>query len=142
MNLSELLNQKSAELVSVRASLTVLEATCQMIENRVGSLLVESDDGRLIGIATERDILRFCAAQRGEMAKALIDDVMTRDVIVATPDCSREEAMAMMTEHRFRHLPVIQGGKPIGLISIGDLVKSELKDVRVEVKYLRDYITA
>ena len=141
MTLSELLSQKSTELVSVRGSVNVLDATRLMIEKQVGSLLVESDDGRLIGIATERDILRFCAAHRGNMDDTLIGDVMTRDLIVATPDCSREEAMAMMTEHRFRHLPVIQGGKPIGLISIGDLVKSELKDVQVEVKYLRDFIS-
>lgn len=142
MTLSELLREKTVDLVSVPASATVLEATRTMIEHKVGSLLVESDNGRLIGIATERDILRFCSERRGDMEETLINDVMTKDVIVATPDCGREEAKAMMTEHRFRHLPIIQDGKPIGLISIGDLVKSELEDMQVEVKYLRDYITA
>jgi CBS domain-containing protein len=66
---------------------------------------------------------------------------MTRDLIVASPDYSLDEAMSLMTEHRFRHLPVMRGGKAIGLISIGDLVKAKLRDVSVEVKYLRDYIS-
>lgn len=142
MTLSELLKSKSAELVSVRSSATVRAATRLMIEHGVGSLLVESDAGQLVGIATERDILRFCAERSGDMDQTRIEEVMTRDLIVAMPDCDRDDAMAMMTEHRFRHLPVIQDGKPIGIISIGDLVKSELKDVQVEVKYLRDYIAA
>lgn len=142
MTLSDLLQQKSPQLVSVRSSATVLEATRLMIEHRVGSLLVESDEGRLVGIATERDILRFCSQQEGEMEKTPIEAVMTTDVIVASPDCDPRDAMAMMTEHRFRHLPVIDEGRPVGLISIGDLVKAELEDVRVEVKYLRDYISA
>jgi CBS domain-containing protein len=142
MTLSDLLQQKSPQLVSVRASASVLEATRLMIEHRVGSLLVESDEGRLVGIATERDILRFCSQQEGAMEKTPIEAVMTTDVIVASPDCDPRDAMAMMTEHRFRHLPVIEEGRPVGLISIGDLVKAELEDVRVEVKYLRDYISA
>jgi CBS domain-containing protein len=67
---------------------------------------------------------------------------MTRDLIVATPDSSIDEAMSLMTEQRFRHLPVIDGGVPVGMISIGDLVKAKLNDVSVEVKYLREYISA
>ena len=73
---------------------------------------------------------------------ALVEEVMTRNLIIATPDFSLEEAMSLMTEQRFRHLPVIEGGKPIGIVSIGDLVKAKLQDVSVEVKYLRDYISA
>lgn len=142
MTLSEVLKSKSNELVSVRPSVTVLAATRVMIEHGVGSLLVESDGGQLVGIATERDILRFCAQRSGDIEQTPIKEVMTGDLIVATPDCDRQDAMAMMTEHRFRHLPVIQDGKPIGIISIGDLVKAELKDAQVEVKYLRDYIAA
>ncbi len=142
MTLSDLLQQKSPQLVSVRSSASVLDATRLMIENRVGSLLVESDEGRLVGIATERDILRFCSQQSGQMESTPIEAVMTTDVIVASPDCDPRDAMAMMTEHRFRHLPVIEEGRPVGLVSIGDLVKAELEDVRVEVKYLRDYISA
>ena len=142
MTLSDLLQQKSPQLVSVRSSASVLEATRLMIEHRVGSLLVESDAGRLVGIATERDILRFCSQQGGAMEETPIEAVMTTDVIVASPDCDPRDAMAMMTEHRFRHLPVMDEGRPVGLISIGDLVKAELEDVRVEVKYLRDYISA
>lgn len=142
MTLKELLSHKQASLVFSKASTRILDATKTMIDHRVGSLLVQADDGELIGILTERDILRFCSDHPDNLPDALVEEVMTRNLIIATPDFSLEEAMSLMTEQRFRHLPVIEGGKPIGIVSIGDLVKAKLKDVSVEVKYLRDYISA
>ena len=142
MNLKELLNQKKATLVFAKASTKILDATRTMCDHRVGSILIQSDDGALLGILTERDILRFCSNRPERLTDALIEEVMTGNLIIATPDFSLEEAMSLMTEHRFRHLPVIEGGKPVGMVSIGDLVKAQLKDVSVEVKYLRDYISA
>ncbi len=142
MTLQELLDRKSKTLIYVQASTRAVDAIRTMCDARVGSLLVQSDDGELLGIITERDILRYCSAHDGDIGNALIDAIMTRDLIVATADFSTEEAMSLMTEHRFRHLPVVAGGKTVGMVSIGDLVKAKLKDVSVEVKYLRDYITA
>ena len=142
MTLEELLRQKENQLISVKASDEVILAVKNMVDCKVGSLLVMSDDGRFIGILTERDVLRFSAERDGNLSGARIEEMMTRDLMVATPDCSIDQAMSMMTEHRFRHLPVMDGGKPIGMVSIGDLVKAKLKDVTVEVKYLRDYISA
>ena len=142
MNVQELLERKSTELISIKASVSVLEAIATMCDKKVGALLIESDDGQLIGIATERDILRLCSSRHGRIDDAMINEAMTRDLIVGSPDCTVDQAMSMMTEHRFRHLPIIDGGKSIGMISIGDLVKAKLKDVTVEVKYLRDYISA
>ena len=141
MTLEELLNRKETLLISVKASDEVILAIKNMVDCKVGSLLVTSDEGEFIGILTERDILRFSAQRDGKLAGARIEETMTRDLMVATPDCSIDQAMSMMTEHRFRHLPVMDGGKPIGMVSIGDLVKAKLKDVTVEVKYLRDYIS-
>ncbi len=142
MTLEELLNRKENLLISVKASDEVILAIKNMVDCKVGSLLVMSDEGEFIGILTERDVLRFSAKRDGDLAGARIEEIMTRDLMVATPDCSIDQAMSMMTEHRFRHLPVMDGGKPIGMVSIGDLVKAKLKDVTVEVKYLRDYISA
>ncbi len=142
MNLKELLKHKSAPLLFAKASTNILDATKSMCDHRVGSLLIQSDDDELLGILTERDILRFCSNHPDELKETSIEEVMTRDLIIATPDVSLEEAMSLMTEQRFRHLPVIEGGKPIGIVSIGDLVKTKLKDVSVEVKYLRDFISA
>lgn len=142
MTLKELLTRKASGIISIKASTNLLQAIGIMCDRKVGSLLVESDDGELLGIATERDILRFCYHRQGDLTNALVDDAMTRDIIVATPETEVDEAMSMMTEHRFRHLPILEGGKPIGIISIGDLVKAQLKDVTVEIKYLREYIAA
>lgn len=142
MTLEELLNIKENQLISVKQSDEVILAIKNMVDCKVGSLLVMSDNGEFIGILTERDVLRFSAERDGDLAGARIEEMMTRDLMVATPDCSIDQAMSMMTEHRFRHLPVMDAGKPIGMVSIGDLVKAKLKDVTVEVKYLRDYISA
>lgn len=142
MTLKDLLETKGATLIYVSSSTRTVDAIKTMCDHKVGSLLVTGDDGRLSGIVTERDILRFCASHDGALGGALIDQIMTRELIVATPDCSTEEAMSLMTDRRFRHLPVIDDGRPVGMVSIGDLVKAKLKDVSVEVKYLRDYISA
>ncbi len=142
MDLQELLDRKHAPLVYVAASDRLLDAVSRMVEQRVGSLLVQSDDGELLGILTERDVLRFCSERPEQLSRARIESVMTRELMVASPDFTIDEAMSLMTEHRFRHLPVLAGGRAIGMISIGDLVKAKLKDVSVEVKYLRDYISA
>ncbi len=142
MTLQELLQQKDTSIIDVAASTPILDAIRTMCDHKVGSLLVTGEDGRLGGIVTERDILRYCAANDGCLGEASIGEVMTRELVVATPDWSVDEAMSLMTERRFRHLPVLEGGRPVGMISIGDLVKAKLKDVSVEVKYLRDYISA
>ena len=142
MTLRELLENKNYTIYFAKASDDLFDAVERMCQHKVGSLLIRSDDGDLLGIITERDILRFLSKRPSSLEGVLINDVMTRDLIVGTPDFSTDEAMSLMTEHRFRHLPVMENGKPVGIVSIGDLVKHKLKDVSVEVKYLRDYISA
>ncbi|MCP3666673.1 MAG: CBS domain-containing protein [Gammaproteobacteria bacterium] len=141
MTLDELLNEKAGGLIYVQENLSVLEAIDTMCNKKVGSLLVETADGKLLGIATERDILRLCSERKGDFSDTKVSQAMTKELMVASPETSVDDAMTMMTEHRFRHLPVLKDGKAIGMISIGDLVKARLKDVTVEVKYLRDYIS-
>jgi len=141
MTLHELINKNKAAPKYIGISSSVLDAIICMHECKIGSLLIQSDDGKLTGILTERDILRFCSTRSSELKTAEVGEIMTRNPISAPPDCSNEEAMALMTERRFRHLPIVEDGKTIGMVSIGDLVKSRLKDVTVEVKYLRDFIS-
>jgi CBS domain-containing protein len=142
MTLQQLLDRKNTDMFFARPSDELFDAIESMCQHQVGSLLVRSDAGDLLGIITERDILRFCSKRPDTLKGVQISDVMTRELIVATPDVSTDDAMSMMTDHRFRHLPIMDKGKPVGVISIGDLVKHKLKDVSVEVKYLRDYISA
>lgn len=142
MRLHDLLQNKPGGVITVPASMDLLQAINTMCDHKVGALLVKDGDGALHGIATERDVLRFCSSSKGHLEGAAIEDAMTRKLIVASPDTSVDEAMSLMTEHRFRHLPILDGGTPVGMISIGDLVKARLKDITVEATYLREYINS
>ena len=142
MTLQSLIDNKKAEPIYIDASAKLQDAVVSMCENQVGSLLIQSDGGKLKGIITERDILRFCSDRSCDLETTEVGEIMTPDPISAPPDCSDEEAMTLMTERRFRHLPIVEDGKTVGMVSIGDLVKSRLEDVTVEVKYLRDYISS
>lgn len=142
MTLESLVNNKKASLIYIDKSATVLDAIQRMCDAKVGSLLIQSDDGQLTGIVTERDILRFCATRSGELESTEVGEIMTRNPVTAPPGCSNEEAMTLMTERRFRHLPIVEDNRTIGMVSIGDLVKSRLQDYTVEIKYLREFISA
>lgn len=140
MTLNDVLRNKPDGVITVPASTDLLEAIHTMCDRKVGALLVKSEDDKLLGIATERDILRYCSANKGQLQGAVVNDAMTRKLVVATPSTSVDEAMTLMTQHHFRHLPVLEDGVPIGMISIGDLVKAQLTDITVEATYLREYI--
>ncbi len=142
MKLHDVLQTKPGGVITIPASMDMLEAIHTMCDHKVGALLVKKESGELDGIATERDVLRFCSLNKGNLEGATIKEAMTQKLIVASPDTTVDEAMSLMTEHRFRHLPVLKSGIPIGMISIGDLVKARLKDITVEATYLRDYINS
>ena len=141
MELKTVLEQKNIEsIVDIQASQPVLAAIQKMCDHQVGALLVVSEASEPLGIISERDIMRFCSSRAGEISTILIDEVMTKDLIIATPQTTVDEAMSIMTEKKFRHLPIVAEGNIEGLLSIGDLVKAKLNETAVEVKYLRDYI--
>jgi CBS domain-containing protein len=103
----------------------------------------ESDgehDQRLAGIITERDILKACAAGRAPLEVTTVAEVMTRDVLVGSPHDTVEDAMGLMTVNRIRHLPVVEDGQLVGLISIGDVVKSQHDRLTLENHYLKCYL--
>src|SRR5206468_8767748 len=120
---------------------TVLDAVKRMVEANVGSLLVR-ERGRVVGIVTERDYLRRVALERRDDETTPVREAMTSPLVVVTPDTPIDECMAVMTDRRIRHLPVVDGGEVVGMISIGDLVKFMSKRQSFEIQYLTDYITA
>jgi len=141
MLIKAVLEQKArTEVITLEVNKTILAATKKMCEEKVGALLIVSERGDAVGILTERDILRFCAHRSIELGKTKTGEIMSKNPVVITADATLDQAEAIMTEQRFRHLPVVAGDKVIGLISIGDLVKAKLTETAVEVKYLRDYI--
>jgi CBS domain-containing protein len=139
--LSEILADKGREVLRIEADASVLEAVVQMVEANVGSLLV-TDGGDVIGIVTERDYLRRVALEGRTERDTPVREIISRPLIVATPQTTVDECMALMTERRIRHVPVLEDGDLVGIVSIGDLVKFQSSQQSFEIKYLTDYITA
>ena len=140
MKISEIIEGKGSEVVSVRPDDSLAEAVRSMTDNKVGSALAINESGQIIGMLTERDILRYCSDLTCPISEAKVSAIMTTDVMIAVPEDDVETMIATMVEGRFRHLPVVDGGKLCGLVSMGDLVKSQLKHVKVENRHLKDYI--
>lgn len=136
----ELLAEKTQRaLVYVGPDDTVFEAVTRMVRANVGAILV-MDDGRVRGIMTERDYLRFVTELGRTARDTPVLDLMTRKIIYTTPDTGIHEVMALMTDARIRHLPVMDGDTLLGLVSIGDCVKAISRDQEVKLRTLEAYI--
>jgi CBS domain-containing protein len=139
--LSEILADKGADVLRIEADASVFEAVQTMVEANVGSLLV-TDGGDIVGIVTERDYLRRVTLEGRTDKETPVREIMTSPLIVVTPETSIDECMAVMTDRRIRHLPVVDSGEVVGVVSIGDLVKFKSKQQSFEIQYLTDYIKA
>jgi CBS domain-containing protein len=139
--LAEILDEKGHDVLKIDADATVLEAVRRMVDANVGSLLVTAE-GRVVGIVTERDYLRRAALAEQRDTETPVREIMTSPLVVATPDTPIDECMAIMTERRIRHVPVIDEGDVVGLVSIGDVVKFKSKQQSFEIQYLTEYITS
>ena len=141
MKVSDLLKSKGSGVYTIESHSTMAETLKRMIENKVGSLVVIDAVHSPVGIITERDILRILESKLNtEWRKTAVGDLMTKDILIGVPSDDVDYIMALMTENRFRHVPIMSDGKLVGLISIGDIVKSMLKDIKAENHYLSDYI--
>lgn len=137
---SQILKEKGNQVLQIEATATVFDAIKRMVEANVGAMLV-TEGGQTTGIMTERDYLRRVTLEGRTDKEALVGEIMSSPLIYVTPDTGVEECMALMTERRIRHLPVIDGGAVVGLVSIGDLVKFQTKEQSFRIKYLTEYIT-
>ena len=135
----QLLDQKGRKIWSIKPDATVLDAIAKMAEKNIGSLVVMDGD-ELVGIITERHYARNVFLKGKASPATSVSDIMERKVIIAQPEQSVEKCMAIMTEKRLRHLPVFEGKKPIGIVSIGDLVKSIIGDQKFVIDQLEHYI--
>lgn len=135
----QLLTDKGGAVLSVSPEDSVLDAIKMMADNDIGSLLV-LEDGRLVGIFTERHYARNVILKGRSSPNTAIREVMESEVICVGPDHTVEECMALMTADRIRHLPVIEDGRLLGIISIGDLVKSIIADQKFHIEQLENLI--
>ncbi len=136
---AQLLKTKPAGVVSIGPEALVIDALRLMAEKRIGAVLVLENE-RLVGILSERDLARKVALVGKTPDKMLVSELMTREVIFVTPAQTNEECMALMTDKRVRHLPVIENRRVIGMLSIGDLVKDIISEQQFTIDELVKYI--
>jgi CBS domain-containing protein len=135
----QLLSRKGPEIFSVAPTAPVLEAIRAMAAHHVGALLVMRSE-TLEGIVSERDYARKVILMGRSSADTPVRDIMSSPVITVLPDASVEQCMQIMTERRVRHLPVLDGGRVIGIVSIGDLVKAVIAEQQQQIEQLETYI--
>jgi CBS domain-containing protein len=140
MTVGAVLKTKGGSVISVEPSATVLQIADIITQRRIGAVLVLTEAGGVAGIVSERDVVKAVAQHSARVLEMRADELMTRDVITATPRTSVDEAMAIMDHGYFRHLPVLDEGKLVGIISIRDLVKWRI-DMHVhDVESMKAYI--
>lgn len=140
MKVKDLLEVKGSRVVTITVNTTVINAMEIFAANRVGSLLVVDKDDKIQGIIAARDVLMAVVNHLDDIKTMTVDEIMTKNLIVATEDDEIDYIQAVMTENRVRHIPILAGNELKGMISIGDVVKSQLKEKDVENKYLKDYM--
>ena len=138
--LQEILDEKGDEVLRIDAGVSVLEAVERMVDANVGSLLV-TKGGDVAGIVSERDYLRRVARNGPTGDEVTVGEIMSSPLIVVSPETTIDECMALMTDRRIRHVPVVEDGDVVGIVSIGDVVKFKSKQQSFEIRYLTDYIT-
>lgn len=138
--IKEIIQKKGSEVIRVNPKHTVSQALHAMVKHNVGSVLVVTEEGKLEGIFTERDFLNLSHRRGLEIKDSPLDSVMTTKLIIGFLEDEVDYTLGVMTQNKIRHLPVLEGDEIRGIVSIGDLVKSQLKDKEFEIHYLTDYI--
>jgi CBS domain-containing protein len=141
MRISDILRVKGNQVVTVRPGADVTELLTVLAEHKIGAVIVSADGSRVDGIVSERDVVRALAARGAAVLTEPVTAIHTVQVRSVQPDASVEEVERLMTEHRFRHVPVVEGGKLTGLVSIGDVVKNRIDELETERSSLEGYIT-
>jgi len=140
MNVASLLRVKGNTIVSVLPGTPLMELVATIASRRIGAVLVRDEAGDLVGIVSERDVVKALAAKGPELANVAARDVMTPNVTTVTPDTTINDAMELMDRGYFRHLPVLDGGALVGIISVRDVVRARIERHVEENESLISYI--
>jgi len=141
MNVAAILGQKGRAVTTTSPATTLLEVAKKLAAKRIGAIVIVGARGTVAGIISERDIMRCLSLHGPDCLSRPVSESMTREVISCQEDDTLDDLMAMMTERRFRHLPVITDGALVGIVSIGDVVKHHVAEVTMEATAMREYIT-
>ncbi|MDM8008250.1 MAG: CBS domain-containing protein [Phycisphaerae bacterium] len=139
-SVQDILDRKGNKIVTVSANDTVQEAASRMQAERIGAVLVLGDNGEMLGIFTERDMLHRVVAQRRDPGETHVEEVMTRRVACCKPSTTLDECRLVMTNNRIRHLPVVNDDKLVGMVSIGDVLAQEVVAQQTTIEYLHAYL--
>lgn len=141
MRVSQILSNKADQaVVTIKPEATVSDAVAILSEKRIGAVIVADEGGTPVGIVSERDVVRELGRRGPESLNDTVENLMTRKLIFCAPDESPEDILLKMTEGRFRHMPVLQDGAMIGIVSIGDVVKARLSELKMERDVLQDMV--
>ena len=141
MKVRDILQHKGTDVHTISPEATIQHVMETLVEQRIGSLVVCNDNGNVLGIITERDVLRECTQRGAHVQSTRVREVMTTQLLIGALDDDVQYVMGIMTHNRVRHLPIIVGTRLMGLISIGDVVKAQLEETEFENRYLREYIS-
>lgn len=140
MQVSQILAAKGAQVVTIGPEATIADAVASLKRKGIGALVVTDDAGGVIGILSERDVVRGLARHGRGVLDKRVEDLMSREVVTCGLESRVEELMRDMTVRRIRHLPVVEDGRLVGIVSIGDVVKTRLEELETETTLLREYI--
>lgn len=141
MTVAHILTSKPNEIISLKPSATLLEVSQLLAERRIGAILLINDDDSIAGIISERDLVRAMSKHGTEAVGLKAETFMTRELITCRPEDTTDQVMAIMTQGRVRHLPVMSASKLAGFISIGDVVKHRIAEVEREAEEMKRYIS-
>ncbi len=140
MKIKTILATKGSKVITIHAEATLKEAVDVLARNNIGAMVVVAEGGKPVGILSERDIVREAARNAQALAQT-VGAVMTRDVVAGSPQDDLKSALKTMTERRFRHLPILDRGKLVGIVSIGDMVKAQIDEYEGEIETLQTQLT-
>lgn len=140
MKAKDILEGKGTRVITTSENTLLVDVMAIFFANKVGSLLVVDKFDNIMGIVAPNDVLKAVHLNLDRVPEMQVKEVMVTDLIVATPDDDIDYIQNVMTDNRVRHIPILDGGKLIGLVSIGDVVKAQMTEKNVENRYLKDYI--
>jgi CBS domain-containing protein len=140
MSVEQILAGKGTDVVTIEPDRTLADAANCLAQRRIGAVVVVDGSGAVQGIISERDVVRAVSEAGAEALSAPVSSRMTSEVVTCLPTSSIDEIMGLMTKGKFRHIPVLDGGRLAGIVSIGDVVKQRLADIESEHQALRNYI--
>lgn len=141
MKVNEILIEKNRQVITVLPEATLQQAMKLLISNKISSLPVNNNDDELIGIISDKDIFVSLYSDVTHITKQTVADIMSTNLIVGVETDDLNYIAGLMTNNKIRHIPIVEGQKIIGMVSVGDLVKAQLTDIKIENRYLKNYIT-